>query len=303
MIWHEGSCWRSVSSVKRGFDPERFNPAPPTGTVSGYAEPFGWWGYHWTPPEPRSLLWLVERGALDVRLAAFLSLAIEAKASCIVTAEPHEAGKTTLLTALLDFLPGDTQPVYLRGWYERFSFLDTLPPETAYLLCNEISSHLPTYLWGHGVRRVFEAASTGYPLATTMHATSAADAFNQLASYPLEVPTDHLTAIDLVITIGVGYASNKLLRRVARVELVTAGDEGPSIRTIASREPLRADLDYQLGRLIGTLALLNGAPDDQSAAQLAQRVRTFEQWLAAGVAAKPSLRETIMNAREHSTSY
>lgn len=303
MICHEGRSWRRVSSVKRGFDPDRFNPAPPTETVSGYAEPFGWWGYHWTPPEPRSLLWLIERGALDVRLAAFLSLAIEAKASCIVTAEPHEAGKTTLLTALLDFLPDGTQPVYLRGWYERFSFLDALPPETAYLLCNEISSHLPTYLWGHGVRRVFEAANSGYPLATTMHATSAADAFDQLASYPLEVPLDRLAAIDLVITIGVGYASNKLLRRVARVECVTKGEDGPSIRAIATREPLRAELDYQLGRLIGTLATLTGASDAQSAAQFAQRVRTLEQWLSAGLAATPSLRETIVSARERSPSY
>ncbi|HYI14565.1 MAG TPA: type II secretion system protein E [Thermomicrobiales bacterium] len=279
------------------------NQAQATGAVSGYAEPFGWWGYHWTPPEPRSLLWLIERGALDVRLAAFLSLTIEAKASFIVVAEPHEAGKTTLLTALLDFLPALTQPVYLRGWYERFSFLDTLPPDAAYLLCNEISSHLPTYLWGHGVRRVFEAANAGYPLATTMHATGAADALDQLASYPLDVPREHLPSIDLVITIGVGYASNKFLRRVARVERITAAEDGPSIRAIATREPLRAELDYQIGRLIGTLATLTDASDDQAAAHLAQRVRTLEQWLTAGLATTPSLRETIVAARERSTGY
>jgi hypothetical protein len=303
MIWRDGCFRRRASSVKRGIDADRFNKAPASGADSGYAEPFGWWGYHWTPPEPRSLLWLIERGALDVRLAAFLSLTIEAKTSFIVVAEPHEAGKTTLLTALLDFLPDDTQPVYLRGWYERFSFLDTLPPEAAYLLCNEISSHLPTYLWGHGVRRVFAAAKSGYPLATTMHATGAADAFEQLASYPLEVPREQLSAIELVITIGVGYASNKLLRRVARVERITAGEDSPAIRTLATREPLRAEIDYQLGRLIGTLATLTGSNDEQAAAKLAQRVRTLEQWLSAGLAGTPSLRATIVNARERSGSY
>ena len=41
----------------------------------------------------------------------------------------------------------------------------------------------------------------------------------------------------------------------------------------------------------------------QSAAQLAQRVRTFEQWLAAGLAATPSLRETIVSARERLPNY
>lgn len=289
--------------MNREPQPDSTN-APIVGdATSGYTEPFGWWGYHWTPPEQRSLLWLIDRGALDVRLAAFLSLAIEARASFIVVAEPHEAGKTTLLTALIDFLPDNTQPVYLRGWYERFSFLDTLPPESAYLLCNEISSHLPTYLWGRGVRRVFDAALAGYPLATTMHATSAADALDQLASYPLEVPSEQLATIDLVVTIGVGYASNKLLRRITRVERVTPGFEAPMIQPIATREPLRAELDAPLGRLIGTLASLSNEADDIAAARLAQRVRTLEQWLAAGLSTSPSLRQTIIDARERTTGY
>lgn len=292
-----------MNIVNRRQQAAALNQPPSAAASSGYAEPFGWWGYHWTPPEQRSLLWLIERGALDIRLAAFLSLTIEARASFIVVAEPHEAGKTTLLTALLDFLPEDIQPVYLRGWYERFSFLDTLPPESAYVLCNEISSHLPTYLWGHGVRRVFDAAAAGYPLATTMHATGAADAFDQLAGYPLDVPVEHLASIDLVITIGVGYASNKLLRRVARVERITTGADAPAIQTIAVREPLRADLDYQTGRLIGTLAGLAGSTDDQAANQLAQRVRTLERWLTAGLAATPSLRATIAETRERATGY
>ncbi|MEX2314308.1 MAG: type II secretion system protein E [Thermomicrobiales bacterium] len=270
---------------------------------SGYAEPFGWWGYQWTPPEPRSLLWLIDRGALDVQLAAFLSLAIETRTSIIVVAEPHEAGKTTLLTALLDFLPEETKLVYLRGWYERFSFLNTLAPDTAYVLCNEISSHLPTYLWGHGVRRVFEAAAAGYPLATTMHAIGAADAFDQLSSYPLDVPVQRLSAIDLVITIGVGYASNKLLRRVARVERVMPGAESPVIETLVVRDPLRAALDYQVGRLIGTLAALTGSGDDQTAARYAQRARTLEQWLTGGLTDVASLRGAITQARERGDSY
>src|SRR5690242_6936578 len=68
-------------------------------TESDYGHPFGWWGYHWTPPEPRSLPWLVTHDLLDRTTAAFLSLAIEARVSVVVVSEPHEAGKTTLLTA------------------------------------------------------------------------------------------------------------------------------------------------------------------------------------------------------------
>ena len=55
-------------------------------------EPFGWWGYRAEPAEPRSIVELIERGSLDARLAAFLWLAIERRASLAVTAAPPQAG-------------------------------------------------------------------------------------------------------------------------------------------------------------------------------------------------------------------
>lgn len=273
--------------------PEPVAPGSEAALRAQYSEPFGWWGYHWTPPEPRSLTWLIEHGVLDERIAAFLSLAVESRASLLVVAEPHEAGKTTLLTALLDFLPPSVAPIYLRGWYERFTFLDVIPAEHAYVLCNEISAHLPTYLWGRGVRRVFEAAAAGYPLATTMHATSARDAFEQLSAYPLEVPAQHLRSIDLVVTIGVGYASNRLLRRVTSVEAVRPGDDGPLIETLATREPLRSDLDHRLGRLVDVLARWRGCSDETAAGLLARRERVLQQWLARGMTAPADVRAAI----------
>lgn len=282
---------------------KRCDPSPPplseqpAASRGGYGEPFGWWGYHWSPPEPRSLLWLVERELLDLTLAGFLSLAVEARASLVVVAEPHEAGKTTLLTALLDFLPEGTRPIYLRGWYERFGFLDEIPPASGYLLCNEISAHLPTYLWGHGVRRVFQAAIDGYPLATTMHATGAADALDQLAAYPLEVPLEHLNTLDLVVTIGVGHASNRLLRRVTRVERLAPGARGPRVTPLAERDTLRGEARYSLGALIGALAQLHGDGDDAAATALARRVRQLEQWTSAGLASTPSLRAAVLASR------
>lgn len=263
-----------------------------------YGQPFGWWGSRWTPGDEHSILWLIERGALDVPTAAFLSLAVEARASLLVVAEPHAAGKTTLLTALLDFLPEGCVPIYLRGWYERFTFLDTCPPERCYMLCNEISAHLPTYLWGRGVRRVFDAVAVGYPLATTMHACSAADALEQLSSYPLEVPMDRAAKLDLVVTIGVGYAGNRLLRRVASIERIAHDPDGaPRIVEIARRAPLRGDITYQTGRYIAVLAEISAASDLDASARLARRVRQIEEWLARGLASAPSIRGEVVAAR------
>jgi len=265
--------------------------------TTDYGQPFGWWGSRWTPRDEHSLLWLIERGSLDVPTAAFLSLAIESRASLLVVAEQHEAGKTTLLTALLDFLPSDCEPIYLRGWYERFGFLETIPPDRAVLLCNEISAHLPTYLWGQGVRRVFDAVAAGYPLATTMHAGSAADALDQLAAYPLDVPAHHAALLDLVVTIGVGYAGNRLLRRVATIERVLPDPDGPRIVELARRNPLRGELAYQTGRYVAVLADLGSQSDLDASARLARRVRQIEDWLARGLAAARSVRDEVVAAR------
>ena len=94
-------------NMKSRSDEVPFISGPPEGarddSSTRYDEPFGWWGYHWTPPQPRSIVWLLEAGALDTRLAAFLSLAVELRRTVVVVAEPAEAGKTTLLTALLEF--------------------------------------------------------------------------------------------------------------------------------------------------------------------------------------------------------
>jgi hypothetical protein len=265
--------------------------------LGGYTQPFGWWGYHWTPADQHSILWLIERGSLDHQVAAFLSLAIQARASLVVVAEPQEAGKTTLLTALLDFLPENTQPIYLRGWYERFTFLESVPPAVGYLLCNEISAHLPTYLWGNGVRRLFEAVEAGYPFATTMHATSASDALDQLAAYPISIPPHQLHLPNLVVTVGVGYATNRLLRRVTRIERVVRGDEEPIIEALTHRESLRGELVYQVGRMVGTLAELHRVSDLDASAMLARRVHDIETWLVQGHASAPSIRNLVLASR------
>jgi hypothetical protein len=269
----------------------------PANSTTRYDEPFGWWGYHWTPPNQRSLIWLMQAGALDARLAAFLSLAIALHRTVVVVAEPNEAGKTTLLTALLDFRQADTEPIYLRGWYERFSFLDTVPPERAYLLCNEISAHLPTYLWGQGVRRVFEAGMGGYAFVTTMHASSAADAAELLIRYPLEVPERHLRTIDLVVTLNVGQVNNKPVRRVTRVERFSSASDPFRIEQLSERPLLRSDLEHRTGRMIGRIAEWAECDDSEASRMLSRREHLLQSWLKQGIVDIDAVRQAILSAR------
>lgn len=252
---------------------------PHSNREEDYDKPFGWWGNQWSAAEPRSLTWLIDQGMLSVQGAAFLSLAIEARRSLIIVAEPDQAGKTTLLTALVDFLPPSVRRIYIRGIYERFSFIGEVPAEDSYVLCNEISHHLPTYLWGRGVRHLFEALEAGYPLATTMHAASASSALEEIQRYPLEVPRQQVMLLDLIVTIGMSYVGNQLTRRISRIERISSRDGAIRIERLTEREPLRAPAEHQLGGMIRAISEWFSLTDDEASRLLVSRERFLHDLL------------------------
>jgi hypothetical protein len=240
--------------------------------ASDHGEPFGWWGHRSSPARPYTIIDLLRNGNLDARIAAFFWLVVERRASLIVTSSLQDAGKTTLLTALLDFLPPDTEPLYLRGWYERFEIVESKDPRSTYLLCNEISDNLPTYLWGPGVQRLFETAMLGYPVATTVHGDGADAVIQGMTAYPLEVPREQLACIDFVLTLGGGSRSAGFLRRLMRVETIEATDDGDlRIESIAARDVLLGPLVTRPGQLIGILTDRFGLPRQEAITQLARR--------------------------------
>ena len=193
-----------------------------------YHEPFAWWGPVWTPPAARGLLELIRDGTLTAETAGLLWALLARRASLVVVAGPSGAGKTTLLTALLEFLPIGTRRIYLRGCYEPFAFLDdpTVDPRRTVLLVNEISAHLPAYLWGPGVRRTLEAAHRGFALAATAHATSATELIQTLAGYPLRVPLAAIAAVDLVVHLDAWMTNGLVRREVASVTALEPSRDG-----------------------------------------------------------------------------
>jgi hypothetical protein len=261
-----------------------------------YGLPFGWWGHRDDPPARRSIVQLLDDGVLDARVAAFLWLVLERRASVVVNAETDGVGKTTLLTALLDFLPPDLTLIYLRGWYERFEFLESVDPACGYMLCNEISHHLPTYLWGRGVRQMFEAMDAGFGMATTVHAANAAEVFTLLSAYPLEVPPALLGRIDLILTLGMGSGASGLLRRLMCLRLVRddAAAGLPSSVALAERDVLLSPLQSRPGRLVGVLAERFGYDLGRAAEELARREQVLLRLQRDGVTAPDLVREAIL---------
>lgn len=164
--------------------------------------PEGWWGYHWAPPTPMSAVELIGTPAFDTRLMATLWAVVSRRRSVMLSSEAPQAGKTTALSALVDFLPDDTTGIFVRGWWEEYDWLDEIEPGTGYLLINEMSDHLPIYVWGRAARGALVLAGKGWGLGATMHADSLPEA---LATFRNELGA---TDVDLAgLTIYLQYSA------------------------------------------------------------------------------------------------
>ena len=179
----------------------------------------GRWAFRPIPPEPRSIVALIADGTLDAELGAQLWLLLEARVPLIVAAEAQHVGKTTLLTALLAFLPPDARLVELAGESETFDWLPQatelgwpgvghptlggppVRPETTVLLAHELSDHTPAYTWGLAARIAVRAASIGYGLAATIHADSLDDVFDALRRSPVRLADDELSHLGVVLVL------------------------------------------------------------------------------------------------------
>ena len=181
-----------------------------------YAQPYAWWGWHWSPPVPLSIVEIVEAGTIDRRAAALLWVLLESRRSIVLASEPPMSGKTTLLSALVPFLAADTQPVFLRGLSETFDYTKSVDPAKGYLLVNELSSHLPVYLWGAKATRMFRTLAQGFGLATTMHADGVGEVLEQLRT-ELDLNAADLGRLDVV----------GIMRTLAGDAVITGHDDVP----------------------------------------------------------------------------
>jgi hypothetical protein len=180
----------------------------------------GWWGFQPIPPQPRSIVELIRARTLDAEIAGLLWLLIEARQPIVVAAERGRVGKTTLLHALLDFLPPGTRRVELAGLAETFEWLpharelgwrgpmarqagsgEGCDPSTTYLLAAELSDHLPAYTWGDAARVAIRAVSVGYGLGATIHADSLEEVFDALHRPPVALTDDELSRLGTVLVL------------------------------------------------------------------------------------------------------
>jgi len=211
-------CFRDDLEARRG---------PP------WREPFHWWGPSWHRPQPLSLGELVEDGVLDQATAAGLGLIVQDGGSIVVAAGSSRVGKSTLAGALAAAIPTETERVYVRGGYETFDFVGRAGAGGTVLLVNELSPHLPIYLWGGAARRVLRLAGDGAQMIATIHADSPEEVVYQLARHPVGATPDEIAALGTVVFLGPPAADGGARWRVRRVVRFRATAQGITVEDIA----------------------------------------------------------------------
>jgi hypothetical protein len=213
------------------------DPAPPAPTSSLA------WTAERQPEEPPglSIVSLLRERMLDADLAALLWLLVEARTPIVVAGEGRSVGKSTLLRALLDFLPHGVRTEPLAGAMEDFTWLPEAPelgwrsqppstpvafretailererhvrhpadPRSTVLLVHELSPELPGHTWGPHARIAIRALSLGYGLAGTIPGSSLEDVFAHLQQPPVRLSDDELSRLGVVLVVRfVPYGSS-----------------------------------------------------------------------------------------------
>jgi len=169
-------------------------------------DPYERYYWHYESRRPLSVAQIIALGSVNAETAGLIWLLLE-HGSSLTVAGPTDpqpgVGKTTTLNALLQFLPEGTGLAYMSGMYENFAFtrLPDIQPGNTYALCNEVSDHLPIYMWGKVARRYLTLPVQGYHVATSVHADTIDDVLGMYRR-DLRLAVDDVRRLGLVINIG-----------------------------------------------------------------------------------------------------
>ena len=153
-----------------------------------------------------SIFDLLEAKTVDLDLAAYLMARISRGASFMVGAVPGGAGKTTVMCALLNFIPADVTLIAATP-EAVYSAAERTTPQRACYICHEIGSgSYFAYLWSDALRDYCRLPERGSMLATNLHADDLEQARNQVCGTN-GVQADHFNKFELLIFMRVkgGY--------------------------------------------------------------------------------------------------
>jgi hypothetical protein len=274
-----------------------------------------------------SIVELIASGTMDAELAGLLWLLVEARLPVIVAATAPRTGKSTLLEALLAFLPAGTRRRPLAGFAEEFAWLPEaaelgwhggLPsrrhgpsdepgeiapadPSTTYLVAAELSDHLPAYTWGERARVAVRAVSRGYGLGATIHADSLEEVFGLLGAREIGLSTDELSRLGVVLVLRLVRGGERRVTAAHYVRPVARDAGGHTQRlgpaVLATWDPTTDALEHFWWGVLPELAERAGRRAGDFEAEQARRVTYLRGLVAARVTEWPDVLTAIAGYR------
>jgi hypothetical protein len=219
-----------------------------------------------------SIVDLLDAGTIGRELAAYALAAIGKGASFLVGAQPGGAGKTTVMGALLNFVPPDVELVAADE--SELARARGAPPRCCFIGHEIGRGDYYAYLWGRPLRDYFAMSRAGHMLATNLHADTVAQAASQICDQNA-VPSDDLARVNLMFFVQVSQRGWSIQRRLASV---WEGDgRGPHRQIYGAADGLR----------IGDSRLVSGE-------QIARAGAVIEQVVAGGARRIQEVRAVIV---------
>jgi flagellar protein FlaI len=190
--------------------------------------------------EPFTPIDLLNYGTFDLRMLAFLWLAIENNRS-LIFAGGTAAGKTTSMNAVSMFIPPRSKVLTIEDTRElslyHDNWLSAVTRErmgegdiTMYDLLRSALRHRPEYIVVGEVRgeeaiTLFQAMNTGHTTFSTMHADSVQTVINRLENEPINVPRPMVTSLDVLCVQVLGRSGDERVRRAKTLAEIEGIDQ------------------------------------------------------------------------------
>jgi flagellar protein FlaI len=203
---------------------------------------------------PLSILELIQFGALNYDMAAYLSLILQEGMNVWVSGETA-SGKTTLLNALTTFIPPEAKIVsiedtpevqvphhnWIRGCTRGSAKEADTSEVSMFDLLKAALRQRPNLIIVGEIRGVegaiaFQAMQTGHACMSTFHAASVSKLIQRVTGNPINVPKSYVDNLNVVVICQqVRLASGGLARRITSLnEIVSYDSVGDSFSFIES---------------------------------------------------------------------
>ena len=192
---------------------------------------------------PLSILELIQFGALNYDMAAYLSFILQESMNVWVSGETA-SGKTTLLNALTTFVPPEAKIVsiedtpevqvphhnWIRGCTRGSGKGDSASEVSMFDLLKAALRQRPNLIIVGEIRGVegaiaFQAMQTGHACMSTFHAASVAKLIQRVTGNPINVPKTYVDNLNvIVICQQVRLANGSLARRLTSINEIVSYD-------------------------------------------------------------------------------